>query len=188
PADLDRVHVQNMIDLPEIAALAEPHWADNWNFRSYLQQKVSPETIDDVAQKTYREVAAQIDCTQCGQCCREIQPYLTAQDVLRLSGDPAASGNQMPLLRKDEESGLQVFCQKPCPMLKNNQCTAYDLRPDDCRSYPHLDRPDFLGGSVGFIENYGTCPIIFHTYGRMKTRFSYDSSTDYIGDSNPEQV
>jgi Fe-S-cluster containining protein len=175
-----------MIDLPLIASLAEPHWGDNWNFRAYLQQQVPPETIDAVAQQTYQEVSAQIDCTQCGQCCREVHPYLTTSEVALLTRGLAKEGRSMPTLRQDDETGQQVFCQKPCPLLKDNRCTAYGLRPEDCRGYPHLDRPDFLGGSVGFIENYGTCPLVFHTYARMKTRFSYDPAVDYIGDLDPE--
>jgi Fe-S-cluster containining protein len=175
-----------MIDLQLIASLAEPHWADNWNFRAYLQQHVLPDRIDEVAHKTYREVSALIDCTECGQCCREVYPYLSASDVRVLADGLAAVGQVLPPLQDDQDTGLKVFCSKPCPLLKQNRCSAYASRPDDCRSYPHLDKPDFLAGSIGFIENYGTCPIVFHTYSRMKTQFSYDPATDYIGDANPE--
>jgi Fe-S-cluster containining protein len=178
----------SMIDLPLIASLAEPHWADNWNFRAYLQQHVPPHVLDQVAHQTYAAVAEFIDCRDCGQCCREIHPYLSTSDIERLNQGLEQSSRVMPPMRKEAGTDLMVFCAKPCPLLKDLQCTAYESRPEDCRGYPHLDRPDFLGGSVGFIENYGTCPLVFHTYSRLKSQFSYDPATDYIGDSDPEHV
>jgi Fe-S-cluster containining protein len=169
-------------DLAVISSLAEPHWGDNWNFRAYLQQSVDPLKLDDTGRSLSREIAAKIDCLECGNCCRTIQPHLTPDDVLRLRA--AATGVEGGLV--DAGDGLQVFQKMPCPLLDGNKCTAYGQRPDDCRGYPHLDKPDFLGGTIGFIENYGTCPIVFNTLNHLKTLFAYDPAKDYIGDRDPE--
>jgi uncharacterized protein len=168
-----------------ISSLAEPHWADNWNFRAYLQQKVSPIEIDRAAQALAQEVSAKIDCTACGNCCREIYPHFTPADVSRLAAGLGQSEHDLKSTMRGE-GGASVFCASPCPMLKGSKCTVYEHRPDDCRDYPHLHKPDFLGGSIGTIENYGTCPIVFNVYGQLKEAFSYDPQTDYIGESDPE--
>ena len=175
-----------MINLPLIASLAEPHWGDNWNFRAYLQLEVDPVEIDDAAAEIYADVAAKIDCTKCGNCCREVYPFLSSADESRLVEGLMNSGRAIPALQSEGGDERRTFCAKPCPMLEGDRCSVYEFRPDDCRNYPHLDRPDFLGGSVGFIENYGTCPIVFHVYSRMKAKFSYDPSRDYVGDNDPE--
>ena len=58
-------------------------------------------------------------------------------------------------------------------------CSVYAGRPNDCRSYPHLHYPAFLGLSVATIENYRVCPIVFNVYERMKLDLPYDASVDY---------
>ena len=169
-----------------IASLAEPHWADNWNFRAYLQRNVHPVKIDEKAIETYLEVSSQIDCTSCGNCCREIYPHMTPADTTRLATGLGKSEVTLLKMTTQEDQETRVFCDRPCPLLKENKCTAYEIRPDDCREYPHLHKRDFLGGSIGTIENYGTCPIVFNTYKRLKSSFNYDPTVDYIGDSDPE--
>ena len=176
------------INLALIASRAEPDWADNWNFRAYLQQSVNPAEIDRVAMTLNTEVSGAIDCTQCGNCCREVYPFMLPADVSRLAEGLGESESALLSRMTPAEDGTVVFCQRPCPMLKEDKCTVYAHRPDDCREYPHLHKSDFLGGSIGVIENYGTCPIVFHVYNRMKTSFAYDASKDYIGDTDPEMT
>lgn len=174
------------ISVAVIASLAEAHWADNWNFRAYLQQEVAPKDIDRAAQEICRDVSNKIDCTACGNCCREIYPHFRPADVTRLASGLGQSELELSKTMRDEGENTKVFCASPCPMLKQKKCTVYDYRPDDCREYPHLHKPDFLGGSIGTIENYGTCPIVFNVYGQLKRVFHYDPSADYIGDTDPE--
>lgn len=174
-------------DLATIAGLAEPHWADNWNFRAFLQQEVTAQEVDTAVHLINREISGAIDCTACGNCCREIQPELEDSDIARLAAGmkitPAVL--QQQLRRTPQET--HVFCVQPCPLLKENKCSQYQHRPDDCRDYPHLHRDDFLSLSIGIIENYGTCPIIFNVYNQLKKHFTgYNPERDYIGDSDPE--
>ena len=173
--------------IPVIASLAEPHWADNWNFRAYLQQEVDPGDIDRKVHEINTRVSAAIDCTKCGNCCREIHPNMTSQDLSQLTAGLGLKESDLDSKIRVEADGTAVFCESPCPMLKENKCTVYQHRPDDCREYPHLHKPDFLGGSVGVIENYGTCPIIFNVYRELKKSFSYNPENDYIGETNQEE-
>lgn len=175
-------------DLKTIASLAEPHWADNWNFRAFLQQEVDPVRLDTVVHEVNKDVSARIDCTTCGNCCREVYPHFDPPDVTRLAKGLAISEEELKKLMRPEDDGTLAFCQRPCPLLADNKCSAYAHRPADCRLYPHLDQEDFLGLSIGIIENYGTCPIIFNVYGRLKTMFPYDPARDYIGDTDPLQT
>jgi Fe-S-cluster containining protein len=169
-----------------ISSVAAAHWADNWNFRAFLQQEVSPTVIDRTALEVCLDVSSKIDCTACGNCCREIHPHFKGDDVSRLASGLGVSEGELRKSMREEVGETSVFCASPCPMLKENKCTVYQHRPDDCREYPHLHKPDFLGGSIGAIENYGTCPIVFNVYGQLKSRFHYDATRDYIGDSDPE--
>lgn len=173
-------------NLEVISSLAEPHWADNWNFRAYVQRNIKPAEIDAKAIAIYRDVSAIIDCTSCGNCCKEVYPRMTPDDISRLAKGMGQSTAEVLRLTYKQDDHTVSFCESPCPMLQDNKCTVYSSRPDECREYPHLHKEDFLGGSIGTIENYGTCPIVFNVYARLKHAFAYDPQVDYIGDSDPE--
>jgi Fe-S-cluster containining protein len=176
------------LDLAIIAAAAEPAWADNWNFRSYLIQNVDSDSIDKKVHAINQDISAKIDCTKCGQCCREIYPYMNKGDVERLAKGLCLTQSEILAQTKVEDDGCVSFNKRPCPMLEHNKCLVYNFRPDDCREYPHLHKPDFLAGSIGTIENYGTCPIVYNVYNQLKHSFNYDPSVDYIGDQDPEEI
>jgi len=174
-------------DLKIIGEKAEANWADNWNFRSFLQHEIDPAVIDETVQALSRAVSTEIDCTICANCCKQLQPHLGEADVVRVAGALCLSVVQTKKrhLVKDPDSSYR-FSVKPCPLLSGGKCSIYASRPIDCSEYPHLDKPDFLGGSIGVIENYRVCPIVYNVYEMLKTKFEYDSSRDYIGDSDPE--
>ncbi|KPA10890.1 Fe-S-cluster oxidoreductase, partial [Candidatus Magnetomorum sp. HK-1] len=56
----------------------------------------------------------------------------------------------------------------PCPFLKNNNCSIYGYQPDSCRYYPHLHKDEFAARTIGVIENYEVCPIVFNVFERLK--------------------
>ena len=174
-------------DLKIIAELAESNWADNWNFRSFLQHEIDPSIIDQTVHELNRVVSAEIDCTACANCCRELQPHLEEKDVTRVAAalDLSVKDAKKKYLVKDPDRSYR-FSIKPCPLLNGTKCSIYKSRPADCSEYPHLNKPDFLGGSIGVIENYRVCPIVFNVYEGLKTKFHYDKNADYIGEDDPE--
>lgn len=172
-------------DVKKIAMLAEQHWADNWNFRAYLQQEVDAEAVDVTVKRLNDEVAAKIDCTQCANCCKTNHPLWDETDLGRLALCLKVPAD---VLKKDmqEQDGALAFPEQPCRFLKDNKCSVYVYRPNDCSEYPHLHKDGFLERSIGVIENYSCCPIVFNVLGQLKESFTYDASKDYIGDTDPE--
>ncbi|MBV7334442.1 hypothetical protein KFU94_40635 [Chloroflexi bacterium TSY] len=54
-------------NLNYIAQLAEEKNDENWKFRSFLKQlDMEPEELDAIVHEINADVAAQIDCTECG--------------------------------------------------------------------------------------------------------------------------
>ncbi len=173
-------------NLKFIESEAEKNWADNWNFRSYLHKEILPQEVDRKVSALNREVSAAIDCTACGNCCREVFPFMSEDDILRLAVGMKITVAELIAQTRLESSAERVFCHRPCPLLADNKCKVYNDRPVDCRDYPHLDKPDFLANSIGTIENYRVCPIVFNVYNRLKMSFSYNPDKDYIGELDPE--
>lgn len=169
-----------------IESLAEARWVDNWNFRAYLKAHVTPQAVDSAAHRLNGEIARRIDCTTCANCCRGAGPSLTGADVARAAKATNLSTGKFERQFLKSQAGEKVFRATPCPLLKDSLCTIYANRPADCRTYPHLDEPDFLLNSVATIENYRVCPIVFNVYERLKGEFAYDAAVDYVGDADQE--
>ncbi len=160
-----------VMDLIEIKRLSEEHEKENWDFRRFLKWcEHSRKEIDETVQRLYREISAEIDCTKCGNCCKEIHPIVRDQDIERLSDAPGMTlGEYKKLhLKKIEGGEGYEFKVKPCPLLKENSCTCYSVRPSDCRSYPHLNKNDFVLRLISVIENCSLCPIVYNVYESLK--------------------
>ena len=163
-------------NLFKIKRLARIRNDENLDFRAYLKElPFSSRKIDQVVQKTLREISGQIDCTQCANCCREMQPVLMPADIRRLAREtllPLKAFTTRYLKNAPAGHSGMVFKRRPCPFLLNNRCTVYEARPRDCKSYPHLHRRDFVQRTLQAIGNYARCPIAFNTYEALKLRLA----------------
>jgi Fe-S-cluster containining protein len=65
------------------------------------------------------------------------------------------------------------FSTMPCPFLKDNLCSQYEYRPDDCMSYPHVHKKDFTSRLMGIVWNCSVCPIVYNVYEELKREIWY---------------
>jgi hypothetical protein len=72
-------------DLVQIRERAQGKEEENSRFRLFLKTKcnLGPEEIDDRVFAATRRVWAGIDCTQCANCCREVHPSFSEEEVER---------------------------------------------------------------------------------------------------------
>ena len=154
-----------------VARLAEEREEKNWRFRLFLKGvDLEIEELDAIVHRHYETVSSQIDCCTCGNCCREVLPVLHVSDVARLSSGLKLSEKEVTerFLVPGEEEVTFTFNKKPCPLLSGNLCTAYESRPGDCRSFPHLHKEEFVFRLIQAVENCSICPIVFNVIERLK--------------------
>ncbi len=159
------------VELDKIRKLSKKREEENWQFRSFLKScDIKPEKIDAIVNRLYRKISSQIDCRNCANCCRELQPELENQDITNLAEGLGIATAQLKeqYLAIDKDSGEYTFNKKPCPFLRSNLCSCYPFRPEACSSYPHLHKPDFISRLINVIGNYSVCPIVFNTYELLK--------------------
>jgi Fe-S-cluster containining protein len=161
------------IDLVQIRELAAKKEKENWRFREFLKgSDLEPEDIDSRVAEITERVWAGIDCTTCANCCRELQPTFSEEDVARVARRLGMDRQQFinTYLQKTEpgESNPWETRTTPCPFLKGNLCGVYEDRPGDCSDYPFLFKPDFVSRSWGTIERTFTCPIVCEVMEELK--------------------
>lgn len=145
---------------------------ENKKFRKYLRNFSSAQ-LDPQVQKIYAEVSAEIDCTQCGNCCKKLEPGLSNEESKRLAqckGMSHADFLSHHVLQENDE--LAYLKAKPCIFLTQNKCSIYAQRPVSCADYPHLNKPNFKYNRNVWI-NAEICPIVFNVLERLKTESNF---------------
>jgi uncharacterized protein len=163
-------------DRKRVEKLARQKEVENWNFRTWLKGwcDVSSEEIDARFLHYYQLVAKEIDCTKCANCCIKMQPLLSSEDIGKLAEHVGLSYSAFykRYVMEDEEGEGFVFNKMPCPFLKDKKCTVYASRPEECRSYPHLDKKDRVYSMSSIFGSCFICPIVYNVYELMKKEFS----------------
>ncbi|MCK5101866.1 MAG: YkgJ family cysteine cluster protein, partial [Cyclobacteriaceae bacterium] len=137
----------------------------------------SGKKIDKIVHSLYSEVLDHIDCTECGNCCIELETCFQKDEIDRLTKelkiDKEEFINQSTNHGKYGEKDKFYLNEKPCQFLKDKKCTIYALRPEECNSYPYLHKDDFISRLFGVIENYEICPIVYNVYELLKRRLNF---------------
>jgi len=170
-------------DLVQIRDLSRKKGDENWRFRQFLkgQCDLDPKEIDQRVFEITGRVWAGIDCTSCANCCREVKPTFSEQEVARFAARLRMSRRQFVeryLERTDEADPGNPWQTRttPCPFLKENRCSVYEDRPADCRGYPYLYEPDFLSRTMAMIGRASTCPIVYEVIENLKRSVSFGSN------------
>ncbi len=154
-------------NLTRIKKLAQLKDNENWDFRTFLKVNDSTARVDELVHEFYQEVASAIDCTTCGNCCREVMAVLDQEDIETFARGLGILPSELTEKYIDNQDDGLAF-QTPCPFLEGNLCGNYESRPKGCKSYPHLHKDRFTSRLISVLLNYETCPIVFNVYERLK--------------------
>ncbi len=116
-------------DLNIIAQKGIDNQQENIEFRQYLRRYEAKE-LDRQVSTLNEEVSANIDCTSCGNCCRQLMINVEDSDVERLSESLAISPDQFvaSYIERSGTGDIQVMNTIPCHFLSDNKCLHYQHR------------------------------------------------------------
>ena len=160
-------------DLEKIKVLAQLRDEQNEKFRRYLKNRNGHKT-DVLVHRLNEEIAPRIDCTACGNCCKELTPYLSKNDLEKIAEATRRNVEEtIAAYTEKDELGIALAKDMPCCFLADNKCTIYQHRPETCQSFPHLHKTGFNSRLRSAIDNYGICPIIYNVIERMKVELGF---------------
>ena len=166
------------IDLVQIRTLAERKEQENWRFRQFVkfECELDEKEIDRQVWETTKRIWSGIDCTACANCCREIRPTFSEEEVsrlaMRLGTTPLQFIDTYLEPNGDDDNPWQTRTN-PCPFLKENRCSVYEDRPADCKGYPYFYEPEFSSRTMGMISRTFTCPIVYESIEELKRSWGF---------------
>ena len=160
--------------LKEIASAAEEKEAENLSFRSFLQSQDSDD-IDELVQELDALITPQIDCTSCGNCCRNLMINVSEQEVNTLATHLNTSCKTLKekYIETGSSNDMMIMNTIPCHFLHDNRCTIYEHRFAGCREFPALHLPKFNKRLFTTFTHYSTCLIIYNVVEAMKKRLAF---------------
>ena len=160
-------------DIEKLKQKASGEKRENKELFKKLRKK-RPADLDEKVHSLHHKYMEEIDCLECGNCCKSISPAVKDSDISRLSKylkiKPSELTERYFLL--DEESDY-VFKTQPCPFIgEDNYCSVYDARPRACREYPHTDRIKIHQILDITYQNISVCPIVYEIVQELKKDYS----------------
>lgn len=118
--------------------------------------------LNRYAKQADKEVWQEIDCLDCANCCKKMTPTYTKKDVNRIAKHLNMTYQQYfdKYLYIDDNKDI-INRKTPCQFLgKDHKCTIYEIRPDDCRGFPHTNRKDirYQVQEKTYANNLTYCP------------------------------
>lgn len=163
-------------DLVQIARLGEGRRKENERFRRHLK---SHNYVERRLKKLAQEIEDQIDCTECGNCCRVATAKVIERDARKLAKFLGMSFDDFwrdytqedpidgRVLKRTEEAG--------CVFLEGNECTVYEARPFSCELFPHVVKGEGSRASKmwQYIDRACYCPIVYNTMEAWKVETGF---------------
>jgi Fe-S-cluster containining protein len=163
-----------IITTPEqIAAAANIKEENNINFGEYVKQQDAA-YIDSLIHELNAAITPQIDCTQCGNCCKTLMIQVEKEEVAIVADNMNLSSSVFEELYVEKGTSDQMIINAiPCHFLKDKRCSIYQDRFSSCKEFPALDLPNFTSRLFTVFMHYRRCPIVFNVIEELKIKLNY---------------
>lgn len=149
-------------DIPAFLASKKEEQEKQIKFLEILDHDL-PDSLNEIVDLADEYVWKQIDCKACAHCCKTMTPYYNDTDIQRIAQHLNLSESEF----KDTYLDFEVATNKwvhdalPCTFLKDNLCSIYEVRPDDCKEFPHHYKRPFDKYTDTFKFTVKKCPATF---------------------------
>ena len=133
-------------------------------------KKLGSGELDERIHSLHERYEEEIDCLDCGNCCKSISPAMKDRDLERIAKYLKVKPSELlEDLMEIDEDGDYVFRSQPCPFIgQDNYCSVYPVRPKVCRDYPHTDRNRQYQILNTSKKNIAICPIVYAIFKELR--------------------
>jgi hypothetical protein len=126
--------------------------------------KLNRNGFDITVHGYHDDIFSVIDCTKCGNCCRNYGPRFRETDIklaCRETGmDPRIFKHEK--LEQDPDGVGYILKELPCPFQNtDNTCSIYAVRTLSCRQFPHTLEKNIQRRLVGLALDSRYCPAAY---------------------------
>ena len=145
---------------------------DQTKYLRRLREK-NPKKLDEMFRRLHDEVFAEMDCLDCGNCCKTTSPRFMQRDIDRIAKHFNMHPKTFRLQYLDlDEDDDWVLRKTPCPfLLADNSCSIYHVRPKACQEYPHTNVKNMRGHLVIARNNLSICPAVYEIVERIRKEY-----------------
>ncbi len=163
-----------LLDLHIIRQKSQELREENKRFKVFLKP-IPTRMVDTYVQELEKKIAASIDCTACGNCCKVLEPPVDDDEVQRLAKLKNINADEFEkeYVGKEANTAIHFLKCQPCIFLQNNSCTIYQDRPASCADYPHLHQPNIKYRWKSLMDNYAMCPIVYNVVEALKEKMDF---------------
>ena len=151
------------------------------SFRRFLTklEKSTLRGFDGYIATVEKKVWEEVDCLSCANCCKTMTPTFNPGDLKRISAHFGQTVEEFKAKWLFQERGAAkdwMNKKEPCQFLnlKDNKCSIYAIRPDDCAGFPHLSKK-FKDYAHVHKQNVEYCPATFKLVEKMMDDMRKDS-------------
>ena len=140
----------------------------NDQFSDFLS-RLDSTALDEEIFRLEKIITPQINCTDCGNCCKSLMVNINEEEANRASVFLNKSREEFDeLYIEKSDAGKMLINAIPCHFLHNNACSIYEVRFEGCREFPALHLPHFQKRLFTVFMHYSRCPIIFNVMEELK--------------------
>ncbi len=156
-------------NLDTIAKLAIEKEPENEKFRELLRN-LNENEVDNEVYTLNDLIAPQINCTDCGNCCKSLMVNINNEEANNLSNHLGMSRETFDNKYVEKGSNMMILNSIPCHFLADNKCTVYEYRFEGCKEFPALHLPHFTKRLFTTFMHYDRCPIIYNVVEQLKLK------------------
>lgn len=133
-------------------------------------QKQRPRGLDRIILRADQSIWKNLDCLDCGNCCKTMSPTYTTSDISRIAKHLGMTETafKRKWLERDN-NGDWLNRQLPCQFFDQdtNKCNIYEVRPKDCAGFPHHTKKKMVDYMHVYKQNIEYCPATFRVVQKM---------------------
>jgi Fe-S-cluster containining protein len=162
-----------MIDPSAINAIAKKREKENLKFRTFLKNRADEEELDGQFLALHNELFSGYDCCQCANCCKATRTTVQEDEIAPITEHLGVAKQEFVNTYLSMDNGGYEL-KSPCPFLTaSGKCAIQECKPEECRDFPHTDKPERIDSLLGIVSFAEQCPVVFEMLERLKKIYRF---------------